>query len=464
MARIRRVSGRPVEGLLLIIVFLLLALGFLTVAIAQNIQAGASPLPALGPALVAPLAVGLLFAVLHLTLRLRRLTVEQILIPAMGLIFAVGLVMIWRLRGSPGVWQQLTRGFIPGVLAMLAFVIWPGLIERVRRAAIPISIVGLLLPILTAFFGVVDETGARLSLKLGPLPPIQTSEILKVALLVFLAWFIEREGREAEGRARVLFGRLRLPAPRYFIPGLLFVGMATLALVQMSDFGAVLILGVIFVLMLYAGFETRLFATVAAIGAALALLVGLGLALAGWEAPTVIQYRFLAFQNPWSDAPLIVNGQPSEVTIAQGPGYQIQQSIYAVVAGGITGAGLGFGRPEFVPLSSSDFIFAALLEELGAIIGLAVLIIFTILLLRILRTALMLPPGQVFERLLLIGICIHLFTQVFIMVGGTLNLIPLTGVTIPFLSLGGVALLVNLAEVGMVLAVMQRLQMRPQTQ
>jgi cell division protein FtsW (lipid II flippase) len=146
------------------------------------------------------------------------------------------------------------------------------------------------------------------------------------------------------------------------------------------------------------------------------------------------------------------------MTISQGPGYQIQQSIYAVIAGGITGKGLGFGSPEFVPLAHSDFLFAALVEELGAVTGIAVLGLFIILVLRILRVALLLPKGQVFERLLLIGISIHIFTQVFVMVGGTLNLLPLTGVTIPFMSLGGTSLLVNLTEIGIALALVQRLQ------
>ena len=146
------------------------------------------------------------------------------------------------------------------------------------------------------------------------------------------------------------------------------------------------------------------------------------------------------------------------MTIAEGPGYQIQQSIYAIAAGGVTGTGLGFGSPEYVPLAQSDFIFAAILEEMGAVVGIAVLILFAILLLRILRIAMLLPSQQVFERLLLTGIGLHLFTQVFVMVGGTLNLLPLTGVTIPFLSLGGTALLINLAEIGVVLALAQRLE------
>ncbi|RPI23718.1 MAG: FtsW/RodA/SpoVE family cell cycle protein [Chloroflexota bacterium] len=445
-------SYRYQEALLLLFVALIALLGFFLVSVTGHVQLGQDPLPALPTDLIPPLVMGFLLAALHLALSLRKVTVDQLILPVTGLLLAIGLTMIWRLRGSDGVWQQLTRGFIPGIFIAGAFAVWPHLIERLRRLAVPISVAGLALQFATALFGRMDESGARLSLKIGPLPAIQTTEILKVALLIFLAWFIEREGREVEGRARTLLAGLRLPAPRYFIPGLLFVGAATLALVKMSDFGAVIILGGLFVAMLYAGFHTRVFGTIAAIGLGLAVLVGLGLALT-WEAPAVMQLRFLAFQDPWSQQEIAPG-----LTISQGPGYQIQQAIYATVAGGLTGTGLGFGSPELIPLAASDFIYAALLEELGAVTGIAVLGLYAVLVMRILRVAMLLPEGQMFERLLLVGIGVHLFTQVFVMVGGTLNLFPLTGVTIPFLSLGGAALMVNLAEIGMVLAIMQRLE------
>src|SRR5690606_16297897 len=106
----------------------------------------------------------------------------------------------------------------------------PQWIEQIRRWAIPICLAGLALPALTGLFGSVDETGARLALKIGPLPAIQTSEPLKLILIIFLAWFIEQHGQVAEGRAHILFGWLRLPALKYFVPGVLFVVLATGAL------------------------------------------------------------------------------------------------------------------------------------------------------------------------------------------------------------------------------------------
>lgn len=443
---------RPLETVLLVVVILLAGLGFVLVTAAGYVRQGENPLPALPAALLPPVMLVISLLLLHLLLQWRGVDTEQLILPIIGLLTAVGLVMIWRLRPPEVVWQQVSRGLIPGILLMALFIARPTLVDWLRRTAVGISLTGLTLLVATAFFGVLDESGARLSLKLGPLPAVQTSELIKLALIIFLAWYIEKEGEEAEGRARPFLSWLRLPAVRYLIPGLLFVTLATLALVKMSDFGAILLLGCLFVAMLYAGFQTRIFATVAAIGLGLTALVGFILALV-WTVPPVIQQRFAAFLNPWSTVPL-----SGGLTIAEGPGYQIQQALYAVIAGGLTGAGLGFGLPGNIPLAHSDFIFAALVEELGAVVGLALLGLFAALLVRILRVAILLPAGQVFERLLLVGIGVHLFVQVLIMVGGNLNLLPLTGVTLPFLSQGGMALLVNLLEIGLVLALAQRLE------
>jgi cell division protein FtsW (lipid II flippase) len=455
-----RLAARQTEALLLLVIFFAAGLGFLLTSLGSAIRYGQPLLMTALPALVPPILFALLFGGLHTVLRGRQAKMEQLLLPVVALLSAIGLVMIWRLRGGSGVYQQLLRGFVPGAAVIGAFILRPQWVERIRRWTLPVSLLGLGLSLATAFFGAVDETGARLALKIGPLPAIQTSEILKLALIIFLADYIAREGEKAQARGRPVLGWLRLPAVRYFAPGLLFVAMATLALVQMSDFGAALILGGIFVGMLYAGFETRVFATVAAIGLGLALMVGIVLWFT-WRIPTVMQLRFIAFVNPWSTAELIVNGRHLGITIAQGPGYQIQQALYAIIAGGLGGTGLGFGSPEYIPLAQSDFIFAAILEEMGAVVGFAVLALFAILLFRLLRLAVLLPREQTFERMLLTGIALHLFIQVFIMVGGTLNLLPVTGVTIPFLSEGGMALAINLAEVGIALALARRLEVLP---
>ena len=452
--------SRKAEALLLLLVSLIAFLGFGIAQVTAQVQQEASPLSGLPGAWLPPAILTLSLFAIHSLLWWRGIEEEQVILPVVGLLIAIGLIVLWRLRPPGAVWQQLTRGFIPGMLATVLLILSPTLVERVRRDwPITISLLGLVLLLATAFVGVMDEAGARLALKLGPLPAIQTSEVVKLSLVVFLAWYIESEGEAAQGRAGA-WGRLRLPAVRYFVPGTLFVSLATLALVKMSDFGAILILGFLFITMLYAGFERRIFFTVVLIGLGLSLIVG-GLLAVFWEPPTIIQHRFAAFADPWSDAPLLVDGLPTGITVAQGPGYQIQQAIYAIADGGVAGTGIGQGTPENVPLAHSDFVFAAIAEEMGALGALAVLTCFAILLLRILRLAVMLPPKQVFERLLLVGIAAHFLTQVFVMVGGTVNLLPVTGVAVPFLSQGGIALAINLTEIGLALSLAQRLGRRP---
>jgi cell division protein FtsW (lipid II flippase) len=452
-------TWRRTEASLLILVVVVAFLGFALVEGAAHVQRGVPPLPLPWEALQPPALLALALISIHLLLRQRGTETEQLLLPITGLLLALGLIMIWRLRGADGVWQQIGRGLLPGtVLAALA-IARPALIERVRRDwPLVVSLGGLLLLMVTAFFGVLDEAGARLALKLGPLPSVQPSEIIKLSLIVFLAWYIESEWEEAEARA-INLGPLKLPALRYFVPGVLFVLVAILALVKMADLGAILILGSLFVAMLYAGFQPRILIPIAIIGLALSAAAGVLLALV-WEVPDVVQYRVAAFQNPWSQEPLLLNGEPTGLTIAEGPGYQLQQALYATIAGGLTGTGLGFGAPQNIPLAHSEFILAAIVEELGIVTGLAILALFVVLGWRILRLAIMLPEAQMFERLLLVGIAIHFFTQVLIMSAGTFNLLPATGITIPFLSQGGVALMVNLLEVGLALALAQRLKVQ----
>jgi cell division protein FtsW (lipid II flippase) len=447
----KNIHWRFREALYLLIIYVIAGVGFVSVSAAEVYRAGGDPASAVSGALVPVLIIALAFTVPHAALSLRRVTFDQTILPITALIFVIGITMIWRLRGWDGITQQVTRGLLPGIALATAFIAWPPLTERVRRYAVPIGLVGLGLLFLTGVIGVQDETGARLSIKLGPLPAVQTSELIKVALIIFLAWYIEREGRAAEGRAHSLLW-FRLPALRYIAPAALFVGAATLALVAMSDFGAVLILGALFIAMLFTGFETRIFFTIAALGVGMGLFVLLVLSQT-WEIPSTIQYRYLAFRNPWS-----YELMPNGYTISEGPGYQIQQALYAVIAGGVSGAGLGMGSPAFVPLAHSDFILAAIMEEMGSAVGIAVLLLYAVLVMRILRITLLLPRAQVFERLLLIGIGVHFFAQVFIMAGGVLNLIPLTGVTMPFLSQGGIALMVNMTEVGVALGLMQRVE------
>lgn len=450
----KKESWRFTEALLLFLTIVILSVGFYAVELAKQYRQGLPPQPTFNTIALPILIIFLIFSSLHIFLSMKASVVEQIILPITALIFVLGITMILRLRGIEGVFQQITRGFIPGGIAAALLILRPTLLEWVRRRAIWIGLGGLLLLLLTGVFGSVDESGSRLALDLGPLPSVQTSEIIKLSLIIFLAWYIEREGRAAEGRAHSLLW-FRLPALRYMAPAAAFVGAATLSLVAMADYGAVIILSCLFIAMLYIGFDTRIFLTIAALGFGLSLIVALIL-FQTWEIPATIQMRYLAFRNPWSSQ--VISGG---ITIAEGPGYQVQQAIYAVIAGGVTGTGLGLGSPAFIPLAHSDFILASIFEEMGSATGIAILFSYAVLVLRIIRLVILIPAAQVFERLLLTGIGVHLFTQVFVMAGGILNLFPLTGVTLPFLSMGGAALLVNFVEVGLVLSLIKRIESTP---
>ncbi|MCB0193198.1 MAG: FtsW/RodA/SpoVE family cell cycle protein, partial [Anaerolineae bacterium] len=238
MAQLRRFFSRTWELRLLALVIGIGLLGFTLVTAATQLRQGIEPLSNWTPALLPPALLALALLTLHALLCWRQTQSEQLILPIVGLLVTIGLIIIWRLRPPTAVWQQLLRGFVPGVGLMAILILRPRLVERIRQEwPLLISLGGLILLFLTAFFGVTDETGARLSLKLGPLPAIQTSEMIKLALIIFLAWYIESEGQAAEGRARTFLGWLRLPAIQYMIPGVLFVSIATLALIMMSDFG-----------------------------------------------------------------------------------------------------------------------------------------------------------------------------------------------------------------------------------
>ncbi len=198
-----RAVARPTEAALLILVTALAGLGFALATSAAQLEQGLSPLPALPAALLPPAVLALSLWMVHALLSRRGQTGEQLVLPIVGLLSAIGLVVIGRLQPAAIVWQQLLRGWLPGMLVMALLVVRPGIVERIRRDwPITISLIGLALLVATASFGQVDAAGKRLALRLGPLPPVQTSELIKLALIVFLAWYIDSQGARAEGRAQ----------------------------------------------------------------------------------------------------------------------------------------------------------------------------------------------------------------------------------------------------------------------
>lgn len=224
---------------------------------------------------------------------------------------------------------------------------------------------------------------------------------------------------------------LRLPSSApYLAPLLVMWGLCVILLVWQRDLGAASLFFIVFLGMLYlASGQARYL-----LAGLLLLLIG---GLLGYVLFDVVRLRVDAWLNPW----------PETRTRA----FQIVQSLYAVAAGGVLGRGLGLGAPTLVPVAHSDFVFAALTEEFGLAGAFAVIAGFAVLVVRAARAAIL--AHTAFRTLLAGGIALVFGAQALIIMGGNIRLIPLTGVTLPFLSYGGSSLLVSFIMIGLLIQV-----------
>ncbi|MCA9925777.1 MAG: FtsW/RodA/SpoVE family cell cycle protein, partial [Anaerolineales bacterium] len=250
----------------------------------------------------------------------------------------------------------------------------------------------------------------------------QPSELLKLLLVIFLAsYFDEREGLLKLTGPNGRFG----PIP-YLAPLLLMWGFCMILLIWQQDLGAATLFFILFLTLLYL-----------ATGESLYVWVGMGLLLiAGIFAYftfDVVALRIDAWWNPWPDA--------------DGRAFQIVQSLLALASGGIIGQGVGLGAPNFIPVVHSDFVFAAIAEEWGLIGSISIVACFALLAHRGLRIAMLVK--RPFQKYLAAGITILLTAQAFLIMGGVTKLLPLTGVTLPFISYGGSSLLISSTMAGL---------------
>jgi cell division protein FtsW (lipid II flippase) len=260
----------------------------------------------------------------------------------------------------------------------------------------------------------------------------QPGEFAKVLLVVFLAGYL-RDNREMLSMG---VGGHGLPSPKHFGPLLLIWGGAMLVLFQTNDLGGALLLFSIFLVMLYVATGRWPF-----------VAVGLGLfslgALALYRVVPHVQDRVAGWLDPWSDP--------------QGETYQLVQSIYAIASGGIFGSGLGRGvllTPEgntYIPFLETDFIYSAIAQELGLAGAAAVVLLYLIFLYRGFKVAMLADDG--FSKLLAAGLTATLAVQAFIIIAGVSGLIPLTGITLPFVSYGGSSIVANFGLLALLLVV-----------
>jgi len=331
---------------------------------------------------------------------------DPYLLPIAALLTGWGLLTIWRLTPEFGLRQTI---WMAGTVGLFAFSLrFPLDLDVVRRYKYVLLTCGLLLTFLTLIFGSNPVgTGPRLWLGCCGVY-LQPSEPLKLLLVGYLAAYLAD----------------RLPARDRLIPLLfptLFVtGLALLLLLVQRDLGTASIFILLYATIVYVALGRK---RVLLISAGMLLLAG----LAGYFLIGLIQLRVNAWLNPWLD--------PS------GRSYQIVQSLLAIANGGIAGRGPGLGSPSLVPISHSDFIFTAIAEETGLVGVVGLLALFTLLISRGIRVAL-LAHGR-FRRLLAAGITTYFSIQSLLIIGGNLRVLPLTGVTLPFVSYGGSSLLTS---------------------
>ena len=389
--------------------------------------------------------VGVLALAMNITLRLTAKYADPIMLPASTLLTILGLVMIYRIDvaaiqraeraetalPTPDVYAQLTW-FSIAVILFIAFLIVIRDHRRLQRYTYTFGFLGLVLLVLP-LAPVIGTTvnGATLWVRMFGLS-FQPAEAAKIFLTIFFAgYLVVKRDSLAVVRTKVFgigFPRLRDLGP-ILIAWLVSLGV----LIFERDLGTSLLFFGMFVTMLYIA---TLRWSWLVLGAALFSAGAYG----AYQMFSHVQSRVTVWLDPWP--------------YADTGGYQIIQSLYGLANGGILGAGLGQGFPTLVPFANTDFIVAALGEELGLTGLFAILLLYALIVERGLRTAI--ASRDVFGQLLAAGLSITLALQVFIIVGGVTKLIPLTGLTTPFLSYGGSSLVANWVIIAILLRISDR--------
>lgn len=353
---------------------------------------------------------------------------DPYILPAMLLLTGWGLNLVTRL--APAFSNRQTLWLALSVSVLVGLVHTPTDLGWLKRYHYHWLVVGMSLLAATIIYG-VNPSGFGPRLWLGASIYFQPSELLKVVMVAFLAGYFA-DHWQALRRQHIPIGqRLTIPSPAFFTPIVLMFSLCMVLLIWQRDLGAATIFFVVFLLMLYIASGQWLLLVG---GGVLLVLAG----LVGYVLFDVVALRVDVWLNPWQEA--------------EGRAFQIVQSLMAVAAGGLTGTGIGQGFPNFIPVVHSDFVFAAIAEEWGLVGVLGLIVALGTLILRGMRLAI-LNQDNPFLALLSAGLSLLLATQSILIMGGTLRLWPLTGVTLPFVSYGGSSLVISFVTVGLLLMI-----------
>ncbi len=369
----------------------------------------------------------------HVAIRRLAPDADGTLLPIAGLLNGLGYVFIVRIDEAKAVPQNLAGlQSAWAAVGVGAFVTTLLVVRRVRdleryRWTIGFAGIGLLLLPLVPGIGKTIN-GAKIWVGLGPIS-FQPGEFAKILLALFFASYLV-EKRELLAVSSRRIGPIPLPDPKHLGPVLLAWGASLVVMISQKDLGSSLLFFTLFVALLWVATER---ATYLVVG----VLLFAGGAFIAHSQFIHVQDRVAIWLDPWEDP--------------KGDGFQIVEAQFAFSAGGVTGTGINLGSPGRIPLAETDFIFAAIGEELGLVGATSVLLAYVLIIGAGLRIAL--RTEVPFERLLATGLTVLIGVQSFIIIAGVIRVLPLTGVTLPFVSYGGSSLIANYVLLALLLRI-----------
>ena len=372
-----------------------------------------------------PAGIFVAFVIAHIATRRFAPGADPALLPIAFALSGIGIAFVTRLAPDLAV-NQVMWLFL-GVAFMVLVLAFVRNLDKVANYKYTLMIAGFLLLLSPLVPGLGQEIyGSRIWLSLGGFS-FQPGEIAKIIVVLFLAGYLA-QNREMLSVFTVRVGPFRLPDIRTLLPLILMWGVALLIVVFEKDLGSALVLFFMFLVMLYVATGKKFYL---AIGLGLIAVGGVGAFLAFDH----VQVRVNTWLDPFADA--------------QNTGYQLTQAIYSIADGDLFGVGLGNGLAEQIPVVESDFIFADIAEEIGLLGAAGVLLLFLCFAIRGFVTAARAKSDV--SSFAAVGLTSVIVLQAFIIVGGVTRLIPLTGITLPFISQGGSSLLASFIIVGLLL-------------
>jgi cell division protein FtsW (lipid II flippase) len=449
-SRYARIVLRPRnrELLGLIPAALLVTAGFTAIFIQQeNSSPGASTNVTLNHASSLSLTYGLLFLGLclvgHLVIRFALPHADPYLFPLAAVLASVGIVMVYRI--NPSLARQQALWMVLGLVLFAATIVWlrrsgVAVLERYRYT---IAAVGIAMAVLPRFPVIGEQVnGAYLDIRFGSVS-FQPAELAKVAIVIFLASYLRDNRQILVTAGRRILG-LTLPPMKQFGPMLVVWGAAMATLLLTRELGTSLMFYGAFLALLYVATGRFSFPLIGLV------LFGLG----AWFVAVHVGHvhsRVLAWEHPFEKS----------LYEQRGGSYQLAQSLFAQADGGLLGTGfdqsllvLPHHREPILPVPESDMIYAVIVNELGLVGAAALLLTYLLFVARGLKTAMLARDS--FSKLLAVGLSFVVAMQVFVIVGGVTRVIPLTGVTLPFVAYGGSSVVMNFVLLALLLVVSDR--------